>query len=156
MSNEYNHIKLGDCYELIKELGDASIDCIYTDVPYLYDIGGGGSSSLAKRIRTNTDRLADAKIDKGFNYDIFYEFVRVLKKINCFIWCSKLQIFDIANWFLSWAKETGRELHYEVLVWCKTNPTPACNNVWLPDVEYCLYFRESGVKLNDGYANKHK
>lgn len=30
------------------------------------------------------------------------------------------------------------------------------NNVWLPDIEYCLYFRETGVRLNDGYDLKSK
>jgi DNA modification methylase len=42
------------------------------------------------------------------------------------------------------------------LVWGKTNPTPATNNVWLPDLEYCLYFKETGIKLNDGYELKSK
>ena len=46
--------------------------------------------------------------------------------------------------------------NYEILVWCKTNPTPMTNNVFLPDVEYCLYFREKGVMLNDGYELKSK
>jgi DNA modification methylase len=41
-------------------------------------------------------------------------------------------------------------------VWGKENPTPFTNNVWLSDLEYCLYFRESGVKLNDGYELKSK
>lgn len=44
----------------------------------------------------------------------------------------------------------------EILVWCKTNPQPSTRNTWLPDIEYCLYFREQGVKLNDGYELKHK
>lgn len=30
------------------------------------------------------------------------------------------------------------------------------NNTFLPDIEYCLYFREPGVKLNDGYELKSK
>lgn len=151
-----NKIILGDCYELIKQVADNSVNCIYTDVPYLYQMGGGGSGDVAKRIRANADRLASAGIDKGFDYNIFYEFERIMPKINLFIWCSKLQVFDIANWWLNWAKENNREIYYEILVWCKTNPTPACNNTWLPDVEYCLYFRESGIKLNDGYQHKHK
>ena len=45
---------------------------------------------------------------------------------------------------------------YEILTWNKTNPTPMTNNTFLPDVEYCLYFRETGVKLNDGYELKSK
>ena len=30
------------------------------------------------------------------------------------------------------------------------------NNTFLPDIEYCLYFREKGVPLNDGYDLKSK
>lgn len=153
---ELNNIYLGDSYKLIKEIPDKSVNCIYTDIPYLYQMGGGGSGDVAKRIRANADRLANAGIDSGIDYSIFNEFIRIQPKLNCFIWCSKLQIFDIANWFLNWARENDKEIYYEILVWTKTNPTPACNNTWLPDVEYCLYFRESGIKYNDGYEHKHK
>jgi DNA modification methylase len=151
-----NTIYLGDCNELIRQLPDKSIDCIYTDIPYLYQMGGGGSSDVALRIRKNADRLEQANIDKGIDYNIFYEFARVMKKINCYIWCSKMQILDILNWWTDYANRHEIKVFYEVLVWCKTNPTPATNNTWLPDVEYCLYFRESGIKLNDGYEHKHK
>ena len=44
-----NTIQLGDCYELIKNIPDKSIDLVYTDVPYLYVQGGGGASDLGKR-----------------------------------------------------------------------------------------------------------
>ena len=44
-----------------------------------------------------------------------------------------------------------------MLVWCKTNPTPATNGCWLPDLEYCLAFKEDGCqKYNDGYNIKQK
>lgn len=33
-------IRLGDAYTLIKILPTASIDCIYTDIPYLYEKKG--------------------------------------------------------------------------------------------------------------------
>ena len=38
---EVNKIHLGDSYELIQQIPDRSIDCIYTYIPYLYDLGGG-------------------------------------------------------------------------------------------------------------------
>ena len=76
-----------------------------------------------------------------------------MEKVNIFIWCSKMQIFDIMKFFL---EHEDYDLHYEILTWNKTNPTPCTNNVWLPDLEYCLYFREKGVPLNDGYENKSK
>lgn len=50
----------------------------------------------------------------------------------------------------------GGEYNTDLLVWCKTNPTPQTNNIWLPDLEYCVYMREYGVKLNDGYDLKSK
>lgn len=50
-----------------------------------------------------------------------------------------------------------KQCAFELLTWNKTNPTPSTNNTWLPDIEYCLYFREKGeVKYNDGYELKHK
>ena len=150
-SYKINEIHLADSYKAIKELPDNSIDCIYTDIPYLYDSGGGGESKLAKRIVVYNKSLRDLEIVKGIDIEILAEFVRVMKKINVFIWCSKLQILDIMNWF-----NENTKCNFEILTWCKSNPTPATNNVWLPDVEYCLYFREAGVILNDGYFLKSK
>ena len=145
-----NNVILGNCYEIIKNVPDKSIDCIYTDIPYLYNTGGGGASPLAKRIRTVTNEyLKDIK--DGINFEILDDMTRIMKKINIFIWCSKLQILDIMKYFVE-----QKGCVFEILIWCKTNPTPATNNVWLPDVEYCLYFREKGVKLNDGYELKSK
>jgi DNA modification methylase len=146
---ELNKIHLGDSYELIKQIPDKSIDCIYTDIPYLYALHGGGNSNLAKRITTVADEyLVD--MQDGIDYSIFDEIIRVSKKINVFVWCSKMQINHIMNYFI------GKNCNYDILVWCKTNPTPATNNLWLPDIEYCLYFREKGVKLNDGYNLKSR
>ena len=53
MSIERNKIYLADAYEKIKELKSKSIDCIYTDIPYLFESDGGGSSELALRIHKN-------------------------------------------------------------------------------------------------------
>ena len=139
-------ILYGDAYKLIKEIPNKSVDLIYTDVPYLYKNGGGGNSEISKRIIAKNQSIKD--ISNGIDYSILDEFKRVLKKLNLFIWCSKMQIIDILNYFADY--------NFEILVWCKTNPQPSTNNVWLPDVEYCLYFREKGVRLNDGYDLKSK
>jgi DNA modification methylase len=146
---EVDNIYNEDCYKAIKEIPDKSVDCIYTDIPYLITHGGSGSSPLSLRI----NKLAEvdlADIKNGIDFAILEEFIRIMKKINIYIWCSKMQILDIMNFFNKY------NCNYEILVWCKDNPTPATNNVWLQDVEYCLYFRESGVKLNDGYELKSK
>lgn len=144
---ELNKIYLGDAYKLIKQIPDKSIGAIYTDIPYLYDSGGLSSTSpLDARIAKKRQELKF--ISNGIDYSILEEFKRVLKKINIFIWCSKMQLLDIMQW--------GKDYNFELLVWCKTNPQPYTFNNWLPDIEYCLYFREKGVPLNDGYELKSK
>ena len=115
----------------------------------MFTHGGGGNSPLAKRIiNLKTTELKD--IMDGIDYSILDDFVRVLKEINIFIWCSKNQIPTILNYFLQY------DVQYEILVWLKQNPTPMTNNTWLPDVEYCLWFKGKGRKLNDGYELKSK
>lgn len=180
LDNIYNE----DCYKAIKDIPDKSVDCIYVDIPYLYNQGGSGNSELgertakkrlelmgaydkykndnttrkeALRIAKNTQKkhLDFISIEDGINYSILQEFVRVMKKINCFIWCSKLQIFDIMKFFIGGGIK-DREIFFEILTWNKTNPTPTTNNSWLPDIEYCLYFREKGVPYNSGYELKSK
>ena len=147
---EINQIYNEDSYKAIKNIPNKSVDCIYTDIPYLIVSGGAGKSDLSKRIKKVNDEYLK-NINNGIEYSIFDDFVRISKKINIFIWCSKMQILDIMNYFA-----TRENVNYEILVWCKTNPTPSTNNTWLPNVEYCLYFREKGVKLNDGYNLKSK
>ena len=130
MEKYLNRITCGDSYKLIKELPDKSVDCIYTDIPYLYVQGSCGNSELGERLgkrkmelmgcqkiyeenkntkRSEALRIAKNKkkqnldiisIEDGIDYAILDDFVRVMKKINCFIWCSKLQIFDIMKYFM--------------------------------------------------------
>lgn len=97
MINKYlNKITCGDSYKLIKELPDKSVDCIYTDIPYLYANGGQGHSEMCVRTARKKEELKD--ISKGIDYSILDEFKRVLKKVNIFIWCSKMQLLDIMTW----------------------------------------------------------
>lgn len=144
-----NTIQLGNCYELIKNIPDKSVDCVYIDIPYLFTDGGFSISPLSQRIK-KLKQVDLVNITNGIDYSIFDELIRIQKKINCFVWCSKDQILDILNYFV------GKGCMFEILTWDKTNPTPMTNNVWLPNIEYCLYFREKGVKLNDGYELKSK
>lgn len=147
---ETNNVYNVDCYKAIKELPDKSIDCIYVDIPYLFQQGGSGHSRIACQVKKMKKELQDNNIYDGIDYNIFNDFVRILKKINCFIWCSKEQIYPILDW---WMKNT--DCTYQIMCWCKTNPVPMCNGNWLSDIEYCLYFNR-GTKLNDGFELKSK
>lgn len=148
-----SEIKLlnGDCYKLIKQIPDKSIDLVYIDIPYLYEEHGGGTTKLAKRIE-NLTKVQLANIKDGIDYSIFDELCRVMKYIYIYIWCSKEQILDIMKYFID-----KKGCRFNILTWNKTNPIPATNGTYLPDIEYCLVFKENGSpKYNDGYELKSK
>ena len=150
---ENNNIYLGDSYELIKKIPDKSIDLIYTDIPYLIEQGGCSDSAMSKRFKNMRDVQLKGITD-GIDYSIFGEFIRITKYIYMYIWCSKEQILDIMNYF---ANIPNRKVRCNILVWCKTNPSPMTNGMLLPDIEYCLLFKEEGSpRFNDGYHLKSR
>lgn len=150
--NMVNNIILGDCYELIKKIPNKSVDLILTDPPYDFHCGSVHNGGIFKtRIVKPGQDIIDLKINNGIDYSILNEFIRILKHVNIFIWCNKEQIRDYLNFF---CKEN---ISFEILTWHKTNPTPLTKNTFLPDTEYCLYFREKRkILLNDGYDLKSK
>lgn len=192
-----NTIQLGDCYELIKNIPDKSIDLIYVDIPYLIGNGGTSDTPLAQRILKehyelgnkkckktmetklqqyrekminattkseyekyhclhsnllNNINLKTADIVNGIDYKILDEFVRISKYIYIYIWCSKEQIYDLMKYFIE-----KHKCNMNILTWCKTNCVPATNNNFLPNMEYCLVFKQKGApRYNDGYELKSK
>jgi len=138
-----DEIILGDAYKLIKEIPDHSIDLIVTDPPYEYDCLEGGGFAADK---SHFGELKDAGIDKGFDLSLIDEFVRVLKKINMYIWVSKRQFKKILDYVVD---KYG--CNWDLIIWHKSNAAPLCGGKYLSDCEYCLYFREKGVKLNTSY-----
>ena len=85
MKIEPNNIYCGDCYELIKDIPNKSVDLIYTDIPYLIDNGGCSDNDLSKRAK----RLRNEELETmrhGIDYSILDEFCRVLKRIYIYIY----------------------------------------------------------------------
>ena len=143
---ELNKIYQGDAYKLIKQIPDKSISAIYTDIPYDMIFTGGGSlkHKLGDYIKNEVETFSH-----GIDYSIIKDFIRVMKNINCFIWCSKNQIYDIMTAFKPY------NCDFNILTWTKTNPIPFGNAIWLSDVEYCLHFyKDAG--FNTGWENKPK
>jgi len=140
-----NTIICGDAMEELKKLPDKCIDMVLIDPPYLQDSHGGGGA-FGTRMR-NYHKGVDSL---GYGFDNFYleEIVRLCKKLNAYIFCSKNQLLQILNYF--------QKYKYDILTYHKTNPSPTCNNKYLPDTEYIIYVRESGVRLYGTYHTKKK
>lgn len=77
------------------------------------------------------------------------ELCRVMKKINCYFFCSQKQIIQLYDYFVN-----KRKCNWNLLTWHKTNPIPACGNKYITDTEFILFFREKGVKVYGSYETK--
>ena len=144
---ELNKLYLGNAYELIKNIPDKSVDIIITDPPYqienLESKTRKPSGVFKNRDKTYVEEMANLNLGDGIDLSILDEFIRVMKKINIYIWCNKEQIYDYLTYFV---KE--KKCNWEMLIWAKDNPPPFLNGHYLKDKEYCLYFWEKGVKVH--------
>lgn len=148
-------IRQGDCMELMKRIPDKSIDLIVTDPPYEIVTSGGG-------LYTNKDKQYVKELNfikNGYNEEILDEMIRILKKVNIYIFCSQKQIHKLLDYFLKNKNNIDhilykRQINWNLLTWHKTNPVPACGNKYLTDTEYILFFREKGVKIYGSFDTK--
>lgn len=143
--NMINTITLGDSYKLIKEIPDKSIDLIVIDPPYEIKQTNGGGMLKRKNIRNMFEELEEEQLDIGINDEILKELLRLMKKPNIYIWCNKILIPKLIDFFVN-----KNKLKFDLIMWHKTNVMPLCGGNYLIDTEYCLYFRE-GIKLNTSY-----
>ena len=142
-----NTISLGNSYKLIKDIPDKSIDLILTDPPYKITTGVHNSGFLKGRKElSSTKEIFKKKLEIGIDDSILYEFKRVMKKINIYVWCNKKQLLQYLNFFCN-----DENIQIEIIIWNKYNCLPLTNNTYLPDKEYCIYFKEKGICLNTTY-----
>lgn len=134
-----------DCLALLKKMKDNCIDLVITDPPYDIETSGGG-------IYTHDDKQYVKELDfmkNGFSTEILDELCRVMKKINCYFFCSQKQIIPLLDYFV---KE--KKCNWNIIDWVKSNPIPACGNKYLTDKEFILFFREKGVKVYGSFETK--
>lgn len=154
---EIDRIYNMDCMVGMKEIPDGSVDLVVTDPPYVLGTQGGGLFNAKgnygqygchppRKVMNNIRGITN-----GFGEEVLDEMVRVMKKINIYLWCSQKQI----PWLLQYFVEQ-RGCNWDLLAWHKGNPVPSCGNKYLSDTEWCLYFREKGVPLFGTYQTKRK
>ena len=133
-----------DCYEVLKEVPDNSIDLIYTDPPYDVDIfkpGSGGSVNNVMKLDVTLQPI-NGITQTDYDLELFCrEALRVMKEPNIYIWCNKKQIMRYMNFFVN-----EHECKFDILVWNKTNALPTYSNKYIDDCEYCLYFHKGKGK----------
>jgi DNA modification methylase len=133
--------------ELLKTIPDNSIDLVVTDPPYEIATTGGGLA-VNGQVKQWKEHDLDGMKD-GFSPVVLDELCRVMKKINCYFFCSQKQVMPLVKYFVE-----GKKCNWNLLCWHKNNPVPACGNKYLSDTEYILFFREKGVKIYGEYETK--
>lgn len=142
---EYNKIYNMDCMEGIKLLDDNSIDLVIIDPPYKLNLNKVKKTSTFNNYANELLELKD-----GFDLKVLDLLIQKMKKINIYIYCSKRQVKELLDYFMS------KGCNYELLTWHKMNPSPLTNNNYLPDTEYIVFARERGVRLYGNYHTKRK
>lgn len=139
-----NYIDNIDCMEGLRSIPDNTVDLVVTDPPYDIHAGKGGGCFGNRQAYQDIEPLSN-----GFSEEVLDELCRVLKKVNIYIFCSQKQIMPLLDYFV-----TRKGCNWNLLTWHKTNPVPACNNKYLTDTEYILFFRERGVEVFGDYKTK--
>ena len=120
--------------DVARLMGGEKADMVFTDPPYNMSdhLTGFANEKTKKALSTIVDFDPNTIINTLFTVDTK----------NYFIFTSKELI---PKYF-----EIFKEYRFNILVWCKDNPTPMTNNTFLPDVEYLLYFYQNGRIWNNG------
>lgn len=147
---EKDKIYLGDCFEMLKEIDDKSVDLVVTDPPYLHDNGNWLKSGKAgkKSILGNSDTFSEngqlfqemSAFGEKEIEALLKELIRVCKIPNIYLFCSEEQV----PIYGMWAREHG--LHYNILVWEK--PLMLINkNAFSHNTEYVVRIYDFGTGL---------
>ena len=144
-----------DCLEGMRCMPDGCVDLIVTDPPYEFkDNTGAGAfgshhaGSADKKGRLYHTELAP--MSKGISNEVLEEMMRVCKIPNIYLFCSKDQIPQFLNFWIS------HKLNFDLLTWHKQDPTPTCDNKYLSDTEYIVFLRGKGARVYGTYQTKRK
>jgi len=140
---EINKIYNMDCIDGMKTINDKSIDLIVTDPPYLHVKGGMKS----KKYNVGTWKAESEMVTKLSDFGEFEinQFLNTaipkMKKINMFIFCSKLQL----QYYFTYIKE--HKLKYDLLIWDKVKYSMKSTKFFTSDIEYVIRIYQDGVSL---------
>ena len=120
--DERSRLYHGDAFELMASLQDNSVDCVWTDPPYLLS-NDGATCVAGKRVSVNKgawDRSQGIDSDHEFNRSWLRECHRILKPAGTIWVTGTLHIYLSVGMAMM-------QLGYRILndiIWEKTNPPP--------------------------------
>ncbi len=147
----------GDCIEIMKDIRDKTVDLVVTDPPYEHVMGGMKSKKYNVGETWNSDSYMNMKMSQ-FKHDDIFEFLDLvipkMKKVNMFIFCSKLQLahyFDYIN--------QHKKLKFDLLIWDKSSDENKykmkSSKFFTQDIEYVVRIYESGISLRKIWNEDH-
>lgn len=142
---ETNIIYNEDFMEGIEKIPDKSVDLLVTDPPYLHVKGGMKSKKYNVGVWGSDSYMVDKMSDfDGAKIDSFLDAViPKMKKVNMYIFCSKLQLVHYFNYI-----QRHKKLKYDLLVWDKVKYSLKSTKFFTSDLEYVVRIYEAGVSLN--------
>lgn len=134
-TNKTHHV---DALEFIKSF-DGKVDLIVSDPPYEFQAMGGGIHRIG-RGEVKYQNIIDIETNH-FDFDKYIPPMLSMMgdKVNAYFFCNK----TLVPKYLTEAVRGG--LHFDILCIRKTNPIPAKNSSYCPELEYIIFLRSPGV-----------
>ena len=133
-----------------KLIEDKSIDLLITDPPYLHVKGGSkckrinrGIYSEKSDIKSKMSDFGEKEIENSLNV-----IKSKMKKMNCYIFCSKLQV----AYYLKWVT-ANKKYNYDILIWDKCRNGLIGHKAFATNIEYIIRIYEGGCGLNEVKEN---
>lgn len=153
--NTINESKLyfGDNLEVMDELPAYSIDLIVTDPPYNFTKSRCTKmyKETSKKLMSKSglydyeDESGECRIKAGFTQEDIYKWLnmtlRLMKKMNAYIFCSEVQVSTYATW----AEDHG--FKFAILVWEKPL-TIISKSRYSQNAEFIVRIYDDGTALN--------
>lgn len=120
---------LGDCKDVLTAIGP--VDCMVTDIPYLFNTSGGGKM---RKARKNMEQITDEGMNEGFDLNII-DF-RLYRSV--FMFCHNDQLKTVLPHLATYYR---RDV---TCFWEKTNPLPVANKHYQPNTEPYIHAWNKG------------